>query len=416
MFSNSNSLVSSLCFSFFLVTSLAWGQDRLKVTLDFQPDSTVTVTAIYTMEERTDDSVYVILNPGFQPLQIKAEGLVRNQMAPRPGRPFPFWLLTFDPASPVKNVPVTFNYSIDLKQMNHINSGWIELNVDKLWFPNFHDLDNEFSWDVTINNLYTGYSLVSYEIKNDNITPVIRMNPKGTIRITNDEPCPEIFIMAGANMQLWESPNRDQKTRLFVSGNESDSTLLSIANRADEIINFFNDTFKANPIDDYLLVLRNTPPGEINFLQSRGNILLGNSFASSYASLSHEVSHYWWSKADFINEPWMNESFANYSMLLLLESYDKEQFEKQLNRIKEGGVKGGSLRNTTTFDPNGMATYYFKGCQLLWELDSEIGRDAFIQLLVERIKQDANSTDEFLQLIKVSNGAEVQSSFASKLD
>lgn len=403
----------TMCFA---LTHKTNGQaDHLKLILDFQKDSTLNVIADYTIQSRKSDSVYFILNPGFQPLSITSEGLIGQQMAPVPGRPFPFWMLLYNEESKKGKTDIRFQYSIDLKQMNHIKSNWIELNVDKLWFPNYDDLDNEFTWEARVNGLYEQYSLVSYQMENEEIVPVIHMLPKGEITLKNNEPTPEVFFMAGANMQLWTSEYRNEKTKLFVSENQPDSMLHKIAGRTDEIIDFYNTTFNSDRINDYLLILRNTEPGEINFLQSRKSILLGNTFASGYSSLSHEVSHYWWSDADFINEPWMNESFANYSMLLFLESMDSTQFHKQWNRIKEGAVNGGSLRNTTSFDPNGMATYYFKGSQILWQLANKIGRDQFVKLLTQRIGEEINSTDLFLELIGKSHGERVMSDFALKL-
>lgn len=403
--------------AFALCTFETLGQaDHLRLTIVFQQDSTVQIVANYTIQKRQSDSVYFILNPGIQPLSVSAEGLLDQQMAPKADRPFPFWMLTFEEESKKEKVAVEFKYTINLKQMNHIHSNWIELNVDKLWFPNCNDLDNEFTWEATIEGLYEGYSLMSYETNKGRFIPKVFMEPRGPISLQNPEPTPEVFLMAGSNMQLWDAPSRQGKTQLFVTKNEVDSTLQAIGKQTDDIIRFYNDAFKVNPIDDYLVVLRNTQPGEINFLQSRGNVLLGNSFASGASSISHEVSHYWWSKADFINEPWMNESFANYSMLLLLESKDKDQFEKQWKRINEGSTEGGAVRNSSTFDPNGMATYYYKGAKLLWELDEKIGREAFISLLASRIKKDANSTEAFLNLLEASQGKEIQEAFAEKLD
>lgn len=396
--------------------SLCAQSDHLQLELVFQQDSTLSVTANYTIQNRTDDSVYFILNPGIQPLSISAEGLASQQMAPKEGRPFPFWLLLFENSGSNKSETVSFSYSIDLKLMNHIASNWIELNVDKLWFPNLDDLDHEFTWEANIVGLYDGYSLMSYQTKEDSFIPQVMLNPEGSIQLKNMDPTPEVFIMAGANMQLWTAPNREEKTQLFVSKEESDSTLQIIGQRTNEIIEYFNGILDTKPIGDYLLVLRNTKPGEISFLQSRGNILLGNTFASGYASLSHEVAHFWWSRSDFINEPWMNESFANYSMLLYLEKVDSLQFTKQWKRIQEGSANGGSIRSSTTFDPNGMATYYFKGTKLLWELDQQIGREAFLDLLVSRVEKQLNSTDAFLELLKNSHGENIRSSFEASLD
>lgn len=396
--------------------SFAQPSDHVDLKLQFRPDSTLAIVADYTLADRKSDTIFFVLNPGIQPLQINADGLQTHTMGMVANRPFPFRLLVFDADSPQENLKIKFEYTINLKQFNHINSNWIELNVDKIWVPNANDLDNRYTWKASIEGLYDNYSLMTYTLKKDVISPMVFMNPDATITIENQEPSPEVFIMAGADMQLWEAPSRKGKTKIFVSKKEAEAALTKLGKKTDEVISLQNKTFKHNPVDEYLLVMRNTKQGEIDFLQSRGTILLGNTFAGSYASLAHEISHYWWSKADFINEPWMNEAFANYSMLLTLEQLDKELFEDRLGRIEAGAQKGGSISQSNAFDPNGTATNYQKGALLLWNLDAEIGRQEMTTLLRSRIKKGLDTTSSFLGELESQLGASVRSSFESKLD
>ena len=395
--------------------SVGLDHDHLSMSMRFQADSTLHVKATYAVE-RTETDIYFLLNPGYQLERIESDGLKSYEMAMKENRPFPFYKLSYDENSADDGPDeVYFEYTIDLKSSNYINENWLEFNVDQLWFPKYNDLDTEFTWDLTIENLYAGYSLVSYSF-DDRARYRVDMDPVSSLKLKQNQPTPEIYLMLGKDMQLWSdrSSTEGVAVEFFAHKDISLEILTSMDQKTDHIIQYFNTGFgQPDPIQRYLLVLRNTD--KIGFLQSRGEILLANADSDNYAALSHEVAHYWWSMADFMNEPWMNEAFANYSMFLALEEFDNSSLTKQLNRSQELAANTGSVRAAGTFPPSNYSTYYHKGSLLLWELDQAIGRKAMLKLLHSRVDAGTNSTEAFLNLLEEQEGTQIRLEFESKL-
>ena len=89
-----------------------------------------------------------------------------------------------------------------LKTTNHIKSNWIELNTDKLWFPNYNDLDNKFTWTVEIENLYKDYSIASYTYDEKNKQKTL-INAPSTLLLEQNIPVAEVYLLMARNMKLW---------------------------------------------------------------------------------------------------------------------------------------------------------------------------------------------------------------------
>lgn len=390
--------------------------DHLSMHINFHPDSTLTVTATYSIAEIKNNEVFFLLNPGYPIESIKSSGLKNHELVMKQNRPFPFYKLNFEKEPKIgDSLQVAFKYTIDLKTSNHITSNWLEFNVDQLWFPKYDDLDTEFTYDVQIENFYEDYSLVTYTYQ-DIIRSQTFMDPPSKIELTQEKPTPEIYLMMAKDMVLWKNSNRKNTVpiQFFAHGDLSEEILISMDEKLQTIIQFFNERYgKPMPIENYLVVLRNT--NNISFLQSRGEILLGNAYSDNFAALSHEVGHYWWSFADFLREPWMNEAFANYSMFLILDAFDKQALSQQLSRSTKYAAQAGSVRNAGTFPPSNINSYYHKGSLLLWELEQKIGRDAFLKLLTKRVSDKVHDTQGFLNLLKLQEGSQVCMEFESKL-
>ena len=144
-------------------------------------------------------------------------------------------------------------------------------------------------------------------------------------------------------------------------------------------------------------------------------IVTGSDF-DSYANLSHEVAHYWWSKADFINEPWLNESFANYSMYLVLEAYDPERYQSILDRDTQTSKDLPPVMDATLFSKNAFPVYYTKGGILLKQLEQRIGKQKMMVLLRHRISKHIESTTAFLDEIETLYGKDDRHYFETLLN
>jgi len=387
-------LSKNIFFPFILLffgTIQAQNIDNLSIDLQFK-DSILKINALYKLNvKENSDAKYFLLNPGVDSLSIKGESLDGFEMSGKPNRPLPFWKLNFNrELKEGETVDIQFNYQIELTKQNHIKSNWIELNVDKLWFPNHNDLNNKFTYVASVSGLPKDYSLIG------NMEANIDTSNPNKILIKKEIPDMEVLIFAGKDMTFWK-PNSASPITFFVSQQTPDSILNSIHKKVKKSIELMNSTFgKSSPIKDFRVVLRNTTRDEIGFQFNRKNMIITGSDFDSYGNISHEIAHFWWADANFIEEPWLNESFANYSMFLVQEQYDKNDFEATYKRYSEKVISAPAVGNATLFSENSYDAYYIKGCILLKKLEDTIGKTKMLELLELRVREKINTTSEFL--------------------
>jgi hypothetical protein len=367
---------------------LAQNSDHLSMSLIFK-DSIVYVNATYqVLSDERVDSVFFLLNPGFELDTIKAKGLKSYKVTQKKGMPLPFFHLEFNEnRDEGEKLSVEFKYKINLSEQNHMKSNWIELNADKLWFPNLEALNNEFTYTVTITDFPKSYRLVTH-------TDAMVTRQKNQIVIQKDTPWYEVLILAGKNMKEW---NYDDKITLIGNEHTPDSTIQSIGSKVKKSIDLLNSTIGgSDPITSFYVVLRNTSRKELGFQFNRKNLIVTGIDFNDYGNLSHEIAHYWWRKANFINEPWMNESFANFSMYMVLQEFDVKDYQRLVVRNRELSKNAIPVVNASLFAADSYNSYYYKGALHLISLEEKIGSEKMKQLLTACVEKNINTTEAFL--------------------
>lgn len=384
-------LITLMIFSIGLSSPFIWAQkkDHLSMILTFKKDSTVQVNAKYqTILKEKVDSIYFLLNPSYELDTIASKGLKSYKIIQKAGVPLPFWNLKYNDLINV-NEPliVEFKYKINLSQQNHMKSNWIELNADKLWFPNLNALNNEFTYDVSIIDLPKSYRLMTH-------TDAIVTKVGNHIYIKKETPWYEVLLLAGNNMKEW---HYDENITLIGSETITDSTFHSLGSKVKKSIDLLNSTFsKSDPITSFKVVLRNTDRKELGFQFNRRNMIVTGTDFNDYGNLSHEIAHFWWSRANFINEPWMNESFANYSMYLVLKAFDIEDYKKILAENREIAKTAIPVIKANLFATDSYNSYYYKGTLHLLSLEEKIGTNIMYRLLSSCVEKNINTTAGFL--------------------
>ncbi|PKP32705.1 MAG: hypothetical protein CVU00_11455 [Bacteroidetes bacterium HGW-Bacteroidetes-17] len=344
----------------------------------------------------SSDSLFFILNPDVDSLKIQGVNLNNFLIHEKQNRPFPYLKLNFNRVL-IKGeiIDLHFSYQIDLVKQNHLNSDWIELNLDKFWFPNHNDIDNKFTYELNIAGLPSDFTLISH------IDADIKIDNSNKILIQKRSPDIEVLILAGKDMRNWKADSSSQIT-FIASKHTPDSLLHSMHEKVFQSIKFMNESFgKSNPIKEFKVVLRNTTKKEIGFQFARKNMIITASDFNSYGNLSHEIAHFWWFDADFIKEPWMNESFANYSMFLVLEQYDPSTFTEIFNKYKELSFDAPAVDQATLFSDDAYNSYYIKGSILLKRLELIIGKSKMNELLELRITKRINNTEKLLNELEI---------------
>jgi hypothetical protein len=401
-------------FLFVVLIALAFlpvkGQDTDHVRMELQYlRDTLRVSATYRLLVGSEtDSLFFVLNPGYPLQAVKAEGLRSHEIGNRPDRPFPGYVLKFGkPFEAGTRQEVRFDYLIDLRTTNHLNSDWVELNVDKLWFPIHGDLGSLITYEVDIIGFPEDFDLMSH------------MNARlersgGRILIKQPNPVQEVLILAGRDMQMRQLSD---SISFFAGKKHPDSLLHSMHVKVRNTIDFLNGTVGgSDPVSQFKVVLRNTPRSELGYQYNRRNMIVTGPDFDDYGNLSHEIAHYWWSGADFISEPWMNESFANYLMFLVLEHFDPEAYRSLTGMYREIASKAPPVATATLFSEGAQQAYYHKGGILLLDLESEIGKQKMFRLLNYMVSEDIHDTEGFLKALQYMTTAEVRKGFEATLN
>ncbi len=373
-------------------------------------ESTLHVSAKYFYNQPTNrtDSVYFTLNPGFKIEKLEARGLLSHKMTMKRGRPFPFMILKFEKPLDGAIHEVNIDYVIDLDKITQIKYGWIELMVDQFWFPNATDLDNKFVSHVTVKGLPADYLLYSYQSHHE--------NPDHTYVIEERKPTPEITFLAGKNMKLVPITTGNIKASYFTAAETKDSILNSINKKMVDIITLYNTTFgKSKPVNKFAIALRTFPRKLLNSQTTRDGFVITGIEYNNYGNYAHEFGHFWWSDASFLREPWLNESFANFSMMKALRKFDPVQAEKSAALFKKKGELPGAVSTAGVFDKDGYDLYYSKGCYLLMELEEKIGEKKMDKFLQKRIKEKLNTTPEVLRALESVTDKKTRDQFEARL-
>ncbi|CAL2105217.1 conserved hypothetical protein [Tenacibaculum sp. 190524A02b] len=402
-------LFSLTVFLIIISSSKLWAQkpDHLSMDMHFK-DSTVFIKAKYQRTSKlNNDSVYFILNPEFELDTILSKGLTSYKITQKKGEPLPFYLLEFDKNRDTsEKLTVEFRYKINLSKQNHMKSNWIELSLDKLWFPNLEALNNKFTYKVSISNFPKSYHLITH-------TDAFITQKQHTITIKKNKPSYEVLILAGKDMKEWK-----QIKNITLLGHTKipDSTFQSIGTKVKNSIDLLNGYFgMSDPITSFKVVIRNTSRKELGFMFNRNNMIVTGTDYNDYESLSHEIAHYWWNKANFIKEPWMNESFANYSMYQVLKKFNIEKYEALLTKNRELSKNAIPVVNAHLFASGSYMSIYHKGSIHLIELETKIGTKLMQQLLSICVEKRLKTTEDFLKELEKLTNKETRKFFENLL-
>jgi hypothetical protein len=135
------------------------------------------------------------------------------------------------------------------------------------------------------------------------------------------------------------------------------------------------------------------------------------------AGIGHELAHFWWKNASAATwEDWLNEGFAEYSMLVYFrERLGKDVFLKRVGEYKIETLNTPPIWGIARNDSAAYNVLYEKGALVLCELEEKVGRDNFFGFLREVSDRKIRTTDDLLSLAEVSFSKEIRSWLENKL-
>ena len=314
-------------------------------------------------------------------------------------------------------IEVSFSYSgklgfISDYAANVMGPDWIEMGLYYPWFP-YNPQLRSFTYKISVktDSSYKVFGLGNIAQKN------------GQWIIKSQTPTNDMVICASKDAMKHETALSESKLSIF-HHDFNDTLLTKMSDDIGQIMNYYDDWFGIKKQDLNIVQSKRTKGGGYARI---GGVFLGGFHPEQYfvknegyhRYFAHELAHLWWYKAPTNScEDWLNESFAEYSALMIIrEVFGQEAFNKRLSDKKE---QLENLPPIWGFDrahsKNATQLLYNKGPVLISELEEEIGAEAFLAICKTMLEKDVKTTTGFLEVLKHLNGENIASEFEQKLN
>ena len=302
-----------------------------------------------------------------------------------------------------------FDYESSMKDVNgwarSFTEDWIELNFYCAWFPlNQNSRNFTSKLDISIDKNYkvTGSGVISRK--------------KSSWEMNQSWGGFDNVIIASKNLKS----RIYSKNKIYIETVYSD---FSEAN-ADSVIaecqyafDLYQELF-GNKDSTYLKFI--ISPFEMGGGYSRKNFvsLRTKSFnLHTRGGVGHEIAHFWWSNAPTTTwEDWLNEAFAEYSMLIYFrERLSNDVFNQKIAEYKESARNSPPIWGIDRKAPEAYTALYEKGALILCDFESRVGKEKLFDFLKILIQSKTKTTNDFLNLIEDKFSKETRYWFENKL-
>lgn len=308
-----------------------------------------------------------------------------------------------------KTVPIHFSYTCNMENVTgwakSFSDEWIELGYYTAWYP-VHSTSRNFTSCITV-SIDRSFIVSGSGIVKRKDTDWM---------ITHSWPVFDNVIIAAKDLKTKEI--REDKIALdlvYTTFPEKDLDSLSI--KSVEVYEFFSSIF-GQPGSSYMKFVINPLKGSGGYARSRYFSLKASTFSQYLTNgIAHEMSHYWWHNAETTTwEDWLNEAFAECSMLLYLREKDsKEEYDKKTEQFKKSAVNSKPIWGIDRDAPEAYDALYTKGSLILLEYEERIGTEEFYNFLKMLSDKKISSTDDFLEFMEHEYSKEHRDWFEVKL-
>ncbi len=297
---------------------------------------------------------------------------------------------------------------------NRMGAQWTEMGLYYPWFPFSINQLRSFTYNLAIEapDQYEVIGLGSLK------------NMDGFTEISNSTPTSDIVVCLSKEINVNSSQIGKNKIKIFY--HSFDSTMVQdISESITMMTGQYNEWFGKKNNDVSLIESRRKVGG--GYARTGGVVLSDLEREKYYKDIisyekyfAHEFAHLWWYKANVNTwEDWLNESFAEYSALMIIRK--KHGYEAFYNIIER---KRETIEDTPPIwglDRMGEDTeivhqvLYDKGPIILYEMENIIGRKDFVKFCNKLITNNISSNSELLELLETTNGKDVVESFKKML-
>jgi len=291
---------------------------------------------------------------------------------------------------------------------NVIGPEWVEMGLYFPWYPSFEGL---FTYNLAV-DIDPDYNVFAVGKAKD-------LNNRKLFE--NDSPVYDFIICASKDLRIRETTLLNQSFQI-ANATLSESTIDTMQADIESFYQLYHQWFGEIPSNDMFLVVSKREKGG-GYARTGGLVLGGINDSVYFAErivyeryLGHEIAHFWWHGAKGNWEDWLNESFAEYSaMMLIRELIGEGEFNARIKKKIEASSNTAPIWGLERNDPSAELVLYGKGVVLLNELEEKIGMQSFLELCQKRISEKINSTSSFLYLIHEQEGEETRDWFEQAL-
>jgi len=291
---------------------------------------------------------------------------------------------------------------------NIIDPEWVELGLYLPWFPYNYDAYGPFTFSADVAT-ERGYQVRSFGSADRTLTGW---------RLEWHRPVNDIVIVASRDLRTKRLTEDGYTVRVHhTSLGDSGAARLGgdVLGMLRSYSNWYGDI---GTVDLGIVQSRRahgggyTRPGLI-VLGQLGSLSAPEQRADYLRYLAHETAHLWWARAPATSwEDWLNESFAEYSALLVLQhlvgdDVYRERIERKSEQARGTVPIWGMQRGDYSSDETARQirmVLYGKGPVLLHELSEKVGREGLLSWCRELIRTGANSTDQALDVLAELEG------------
>jgi hypothetical protein len=210
----------------------------------------------------------------------------------------------------------------------------------------------------------------------------------------------------GLDMDVWhlaESPIAPQATRF--------------AKDVGRMMTTFRGWFGAVPTKKLAIVFAERKSGGGYLRGGFMSLLFDSDYRGLVQYAAHEMAHSWWGRGDANTwQDWLNESFAEYSAVMLMRDWHGRAVSDEiLARYEREAQQAKPIWGFDRNDRAAQATLYRKGPLLLSRLEARVGEPTFRRLLAALVTRQVRTTDEFLATVEELTSAEVRRGFEQEL-
>jgi hypothetical protein len=306
---------------------------------------------------------------------------------------------------------IKFEYHCDM-QRNMVGFGkiftneWIEMGYHSAWYP-VHEESRNFISEVRV-----------FIDKDFKISGSGLVTKKGNYwHMTQPWESFDILIVASKELKVKKiEENNILVETVYTTFPESD--IDSIAEAFTEVLEFFNPRYGKQEGEVYLKFIIDPTEGTGGYARKNLIRLKVSNFSYYFKlGIAHELSHTWWQKADMKSwEDWLNESFAEYSLLLYLrERIGTDLYNETLERYIQNSENMPPIWGIERNSDKAYTTLYEKGSLLLIDLEKKLGLENMATFLFLIIDKSIDNTADFLIILEEFSSQEIRDWFESKL-